>query len=379
MKNIVISILLFSYATLTSAEYTVQIPLEQNNGGGLPVNSIIMTNWLPTSPTFTAWTNTNELYNCTNWSPNENTVTINQNFVQTATDCKQEQNRLRQEREYEDSKLAYRNVGEPISETRIIDVIDTRDAIGTLETWIATNSTYTSWSNSSVIYGCNNWSPDPSTITTGQTFIQTATDCEQDQTRNRQDREQETTTLLVRNSGAVVVENQIITVNNTRNSVGTKETWVATTATYSSWVNSGGGIYGCNNWSPDPSTVTTGQTFTQTATDCEQDQTRNRQNREQETTTLSIRNSGAVVVENQIITVSNTRSATGTKVVTPDCRYTFNVYHWITGTTSGLLWSGAMSIGGYPAHLTSYDSGGYRYSRGAKTGGASYQICRIPL
>ncbi|NHC12162.1 hypothetical protein G6551_18100, partial [Pseudomonas stutzeri] len=135
--------------------------------------------------------------------------------------------------------------------------------------WVATTPTYTAWTNSGAVYGCTNWSPATSTVTIGQSFTQTATDCEQDQTRSRQDREKETTTGEIRNTGTPVTETQTITVSSTRIATGTKETWVATTPTYTTWANVGG-VYGCTNWSPATSTVTIGQSFTQTATDCEQ-------------------------------------------------------------------------------------------------------------
>jgi hypothetical protein len=219
-------------------------------------------------------------------------------------------------------------------------------------------------------------------VTIGQNFTQTATDCEQDQTRTRQNREQETTTLVYRNSGSLVTENQTLSnQTSTRNAVGTKETWVATTPVYTSWVNSGG-IYGCSNWSPATSTVTSGQTFTQTATDCEQDQTRTRQNREQETTTLVYRNVGGLITENQTLTNQNSsRSATGTKVVTPNCQYLFNTYHWVQNgaNPSSIKWNGEFNITSYNASLNYYNYNGYRYYKGSQRGTIAFEICRIPL
>ena len=139
------------------------------------------------------------------------------------------------------------------------------------------------------------------------------------------------------------------------------ETWIATTPTYTSWVNSGG-IYGCANWSPDPSTVNTGVGFTQTATDCEQNQTRNRQNREQETTTLAIRNSGSVIVENQTLTnQTSTRAATGTKLV-QICKYdSRNIASTEAGYTS-FLWNNVY-IGDSARNSLTLIKGGYKYSR----------------
>jgi len=268
--------------------------------------------WVATTPTYSTWTNSGSVTGCTNWSPAPSTVTIGQSFTQTATDCKQAQTRTRQDREVETTTGAIRNAGSPVTETQTITVSSTRQATGTKETWAATTPTYTSWVNSGAVYGCTNWSPATSTVTIGQAFTQTATDCSQNQTRTRQDREQETTTGEIRNVGTPVTETRTIAASSTRQATGTKETWVATTPTYTAWTNSGS-ITGCTNWSPATSTVTIGQAFTQTATDCKQAQTRTRQDREVETTTGAIRNAGSPATETQTITVSSTRQATGTK------------------------------------------------------------------
>jgi len=268
--------------------------------------------WQATDPTYTAWANAGGVYACTNWSPAPDTVTIGQAFTQTASDCKQDQTRTRQGREQETTTGEIRNVGTPVTETRTISATSTRQATGTKETWTATTPTYTAWTNSGSVTACTNWSPATSTVTIGQSFTQTATDCKQAQTRTRQDREVETTTGAIRNVGSPVTETQTITVSSTRQATGTKETWAATTPTYTSWVNSGA-VYGCTNWSPATSTVTIGQAFTQTATDCSQNQTRTRQDREAETTTGEIRNVGTPVTETRTIAASSTRQATGTK------------------------------------------------------------------
>lgn len=268
--------------------------------------------WVSTTPVYTAWVNTGSITSCSNWSPATNTVTINTSFTQTATDCQQAQTRNKQNREQETTTLAYRNVGSPIVENQSITISNTRSAIGTKETWVATTSTYTTWANSGSITSCTNWSPAVTSVNKGTTFTQTATDCKQPQTRSRQDREQETTTLAYRNVGTSVVENQSIVTTSTRSATGTLENWVAAAPTYTSWVSSGA-ITACTNWSPAVTTVNKGTTFTQTATDCNQTQTRSRQDRQQETNTLVYRNSGSPVVESQVVTVSDTRSATGTK------------------------------------------------------------------
>lgn len=141
MKQIIIAALTMLTLGATQAEYTVKIPLEQNQGGSLPSGTISIKNitpqapiesWMPTTPFYTEWVNDGEPFDCTNWSPDANTVTIGQAFTQTATDCEQPQTRTRQEREQETTTLAYRDVGLPIIENQTIAATDTRKSIGSL-------------------------------------------------------------------------------------------------------------------------------------------------------------------------------------------------------------------------------------------------------
>lgn len=93
----------------------------------------------------------------------------------------------------------------------------------TPENWQPYESEYSPWINSGSIYNCTNWTPEIFTVNSGQTFDQTATDCQQDQTRQRQEREQEITSLVIRNKGFSIVENQTITTSSIRTSTGTRE------------------------------------------------------------------------------------------------------------------------------------------------------------
>lgn len=272
----------------------------------------VLETWLPTTPSYTNWTNDGQVISCSNWTPDPATITIGLLFTQTATDCQQPQIRSRQDREQETTTFVIRDKGAAVKETKSIIASSTRQSTGLKETWALITPTYTEWANNGVLNSCTNWSPAPSTVTINQAFTQTATDCKQSQTRNKQDREQESTTLEIRNKGIAITENQIVSATSTRASTGTKETWATTTPTYTNWVNNGA-ITACSNWTPSPTTVTVGQSFTQTATDCQQAQTRSRQDREKESTTGAFRNVGSAVTESQSITASSTRTSTGTK------------------------------------------------------------------
>ena len=127
--------------------------------------------------------------------------------------------------------------------------------------------------------------------------------------------------------------------------VNVVETWVATTPTYTTWVNNG--AISCSSWTPDPSTIASGTSFEQSQT-CNQAQTRNRQERQIETTTGAIRNVGSAIVESQTITTIPKRTATGTKVNKVclfDQSFNPNHYFWTTFTGGQSFWiSGYGSI-----------------------------------
>lgn len=129
--SLIISLLIIS---LSNAEYTAKLPLESDKGGNLSNGSIKFINqnlgntenWVPTSPIYTSWSNSGNVFGCTNWSPIVTDFSAGQSVTQTATDCQQQQTRTRQNREQETTSLAYRNVGAPITETQLISTIGTR-------------------------------------------------------------------------------------------------------------------------------------------------------------------------------------------------------------------------------------------------------------
>lgn len=106
----------------------------------------------------------------------------------------------------------------------------------------------------------------------------------------------------------------------------TNESWSPIDPTFSDWINLNS-PKNCTDWSPLPSFIAEGTSFTQTATDCQQDQTRSRQEREQEATSLAIRDKGSSVTESRTVSASDTRTAIGTDATAPLTRYfTFNEY-----------------------------------------------------
>ena len=215
MKRIFILTSILAFSIQANAEYMVKYNIEPQP------NSIIMIDWQSTGAYYTSWQSIGEVYGCSNWTPDESTIVIGQNFTQERI-CNINQERLRQDRELS-SKGSYKDIGDPQLETRVETVNQTRNNTGLMESWVSIGSTYGDWTNAGALYDCSNWSPSPSTINNGVSFNQNATDCKQNQTRTRQDREQETTTLAIRNSGAVIVENQTLTnQSSSRTATGTK-------------------------------------------------------------------------------------------------------------------------------------------------------------
>lgn len=187
------------------------------------------------------------------------------------------------------------------------------------------------------------------------------------------------------------------------------ENWMPTTPFYTEWVNDGE-PFDCTNWSPDPITVALGETFTQTATNCSQRQTRNGQDKELDTATGNLRDKGNPYLEDRVISVPSTRDSIGSlipaNVSDKEC-FAYNhlsKYRWVEekGTQESfylalLNWNGQTylknsSITGYrksggtdTLHYGLVFDGeiileGYRYTRGVVASVASqYGICRESL
>lgn len=395
MKNYQISLLMLCVASAFSAGAWAQNIIRSQ---APIIKHAIQHNWTDTAPEHSVWINSGAPENCTNWSPVPDTVGLNLEFTQTATDCDQNQSRTRQERQVSQTTGEYRNLGDAVEEMRIIAASLSRQAVGTLEAWLATSPVYTDWVNNGDIYGCHRtaWGPDSSTVTVGQSFTQTNNNCKQNQVRTRQDREQEKTTLAYRNVGNPIEENQVAIASLNRSWVGTMETWIAAEPVYSDWSDSGT-LYGCTIWSPDPGTVSIGQNFTQTANDCKLDQARTRQDREQETTTLDYRNAGAPVTETQVLSSrTSSRAATGTKPAPAKvCKHYYNLndynnYTMVYSYSAGSLYwywevkydSNFNLVSGdyFSSTSNTVYRNGYTYTIGSYVStdyvGTSYYICR---
>ena len=164
-----------------------------------------------------------------------------------------------------------------------------------------------------------------------------------------------------------------------------KGKWVKASPAISDWADVGSPT-GCSDWTPDPSTVALGTTFEQTASECEQEQSRTVQNREQNDYTLVFRPIGTPINESQTLTKTITRSANGTKVM-DECSKDENT-RWVNGTPSFgimyVMWEGVKvfpDVGNI--YLTEYTYNGYKYTKGTQTSNLGYytfhRVCRVPV
>jgi hypothetical protein len=165
--------------------------------------------------------------------------------------------------------------------------------------------------------------------------------------------------------------------------------WETTSPIEGSW-NNVNQPYGCTNWTPAATSKPLNEQFTQTATDCKQDQERQVQLRSIE------KNSGKIkiietITENRTNTgQTSTKSATGTQPAV-DCRYTYitasgsgaaNYYILADGGNSYPYWGGVQVGKGNGPNPTTYVNGGYLYYSTKlmlMSGFVYYNLCRKPL
>ncbi len=175
--------------------------------------------------TVSGWGNNGGLYQCSGWSPSTSTVEYGERFTQNSS-CKQDQQRTWS---YTASSA---NIGSR-TEPRTINSSQSRSATGSMMHWVSHTSTFTEWIDDGGRYGYSNWAPPISTQTSN--FTQTRS-YSQDQTRFEQQRERETHTDQIRNTGSPILREQTVTGSETRTVTVSWSGWVDTTRTnYSSW------------------------------------------------------------------------------------------------------------------------------------------------
>lgn len=332
-------------------ERSVNVIENQNETGTLK-------KWEPYASNFSEWENEGEPHTFGDWSPSHTTQT--ETFGQIRS-FQQDQFRMEQPRERDSVTGDLRDVGEPIKRTQTVSNQENRqvfvegiawidtmrteqgewapvsgnqvedytqyrtytqnqsrslnyyvangDSIGTHEQTQALTGqtqnqsivvTVSNWTNSGVHYACGTWSPEVSTVNYGENFTQNRS-CSQDQTRTY-------THKLGTNTVHTRDVTQTISETESQSATGTKQNWVATTSTFTEWVNSGGQT-NLGAWTPAVASQTANFTQTQSY---DQSQTRNEQQREQDTITLAYRNVGNPIARSRTISEINTRTVTVT-------------------------------------------------------------------
>lgn len=137
-------------------------------------------------------------------------------------------------------------------------------------------------------------------------------------------------------------------------------TWAPWQDTISEWVDVGASS-NCSDWSPLTNTITAGESFTQSSSNCQQSQERTIQPTERNTETLAVRNAGTATTESQVVTASSTRSAIGTKTVSTTAEFVVTVdsistqWGYMTNTNRGTMISSTN-----PDYVLNYVSLGYQ-------------------
>ncbi|MBD77313.1 MAG: hypothetical protein CL840_00065 [Crocinitomicaceae bacterium] len=296
---------------------------------------------------WSAWANDGSVKSCSTWSPATSTVNLGSSFTQSRT-CDQAQTRTRTV--YDVWASGAKTEKSTQTGTQTIEVTQSQSATGTKNYITGTSySSWSGWSNSGGVYSCSSYSPSTSSVNLGSTFTQSRS-CSQNQVRSR-------TVYNVWKDGSTTVkttesDSRTVDVTQNRSATGTKDYITGTSySSWSGWSNSGG-HYSCGSWTPDPSTVNYGSSFTQNRT-CKQNQTRSR-------TVYNVWKSGAKTTKttesgSQTVNVTESRSATGTKNIVVGSESTTGAWSYTASASCG-GWSPATSTVNYGTSFTQTQS-----------------------
>jgi hypothetical protein len=203
--------------------------------------------------------------------------------------------------------------------------------------WVATDPKYGEWTANGELKNCNNWAPSISTVGKSIPFSQTATDCQQVQTRTVERQLRNTVTGKVEViAGSATQESRTDPQlhSSTRDAIGILETWKNIDPIVSSWVTQGI-PFDCAGWTPDPNDYTASITFSQMSSNCKVNQNRNSQSQEQEVYTGEIRNAGSPTIESQVLTgQTSTRSFKIQYSEWANTGEPFNCTDWVPNATT---------------------------------------------
>lgn len=125
MKIKTIPFLLIPLFSVSMAQYTVIYPVSN-------INFVNAAKWNTAEPVTSDWSISGDYYDCKSELPASDTIDNGQEFQQTLSGCSQDSTRTVQQREQNTDTLAYRNVGEAVTETKTdTNVSYTKTSYGT--------------------------------------------------------------------------------------------------------------------------------------------------------------------------------------------------------------------------------------------------------
>lgn len=250
MKKIALVVSLVSICGFSQAEYMFKVPLETPGGGNLPKGSIVIGDATtpPTTPPVTPPAAVDECENPVTgvfvWRANKTTgagnVIWNGTAIGTIAAGATSVNGVNGIVYTKNDKVAPLNSGA----FNVYGVCRNIPAGFNGGTWNSIAATVSAWTNTGSVHSCS-WTPDAGSFLPSQSVNQTGFNCQQKQQRTTQLREQNDSTLVIRNVGAATISYQDISVddNPERTIAGTDTTSAPETcvndpygSTSTSWV-----------------------------------------------------------------------------------------------------------------------------------------------
>lgn len=180
MKKLIIATAILSSGIVFANEYTikyridalsnVKIGIENPTDPENPIES-----WNEISPQTSAWVDNGNVYNCSNWLPTPSTITSNQTFSQSTSNCSIDQNRTVQRQEQNSVTSVIRPIGSPTTESQTITGRSaSRNYTVNFSAWVSGEKT------------CGDWTPAPLDFPPYETFETSQSQtCNENRNRDR--------------------------------------------------------------------------------------------------------------------------------------------------------------------------------------------------
>lgn len=250
-----------------------------------------LSSWNKLPAEYSDWRKIGNHYDCSDWNPLATEVEYNSSFLQTR-DCSQNRERDYTIREQDPFSELIRIFDQGIDSDTISES-ESQTAIGILETWFLSTSTFSPWSNVDVPYNHSQYTPEP--ISQTSNFTQTRS-FSQKQVRLEQQREESEQTGNFRDAGIPIQREQVANLSEQRTvTVEGKTDWETSRNNYN-----------CDTWTPDRSTAYVDKPLNQTR-NCKVDQER----------TLAYKAESVEIgtgTQSKTINSADSRQTTGTKL-----------------------------------------------------------------